>query len=94
MRQTGDTKFMDLLNNSRFCDDTTSQLGILYERKRVALTAELEDSATVSTFPTEKLVDRYNAKIFDELTKSRRMYIINSADWLLWQQMATFQYLW
>ena len=48
----------------------------------------------INTFPTEKLVDRYKTKIFNELAKSRRMYIINSVDWLLWQQMATFQYLW
>lgn len=80
MRQTDDTKFIDLLNNSCFCDDTTSQLGTLHERRRVALTVEFEDSATVCTFPIEKLVDRYNTKIFDELTRSRRMNIINSVN--------------
>ena len=45
MRQTSDTKFIDLLNNSCFCDDTTSQLGILYERRRAALIVEFEDNA-------------------------------------------------
>ncbi|XP_076397900.1 uncharacterized protein LOC143266155 [Megachile rotundata] len=80
MRQRDDVEFIDLLNNLRFGEVTTSQLQILCERRRVPFSGEFEDGEAVRIFPTIKLVDEYNTKMTDKLAKSHRMYIIDTVD--------------
>lgn len=78
MRQEDNTQFIGLLNNLRFAIVTTLLIEILGEQRRVPLAGEFEKGAAVRILPTVKLMDEYNIKIIDKLTKLIHMYIINS----------------
>ncbi|CAK1599165.1 unnamed protein product [Parnassius mnemosyne] len=60
MRQRNDIEFVDLLNNLRVGELTTSQLELLCQRQMVDLDEEFKDGVVVRIFPTVKQVDEYN----------------------------------
>ncbi|KAL0868792.1 hypothetical protein ABMA27_008224 [Loxostege sticticalis] len=80
MRQRNDTEFVDLLNNLRVGELTTSQLELLCQRRRVALDEEFKDGVVVRIFPTVKQVDEYNNEMTAMNSKQNRVYTIRSID--------------
>ena len=80
MRQQNDNEFIDLLNNLRVGELTTSQLELLCERRRIPLTGDFADGVAVRIFPTVKQVDDYNDLMTAENSKMHKVYIITAVD--------------
>jgi hypothetical protein len=75
LRQMNGVQFIDLLNNLPFGEITPSQIEILCKGRRIVLTREFEDCASLRVFPTIKLIIEYNTKV-NELAKSCRTFTV------------------
>lgn len=53
---------------------------MLLNRTYVPLINEFVDGEAICIFPTIKLVNFYNNKLIEELTKTQRTYILNARD--------------
>lgn len=80
MRQQNDAEFIDLLNNLRVGELTTSQLELLSERRRIPLTGDFADGVAVRIFPTVKQVDDYKDLMKEKNSKIHKVYTIIALD--------------
>lgn len=80
MRQQNDVEFIELLNNLRVGELTTSQLQLLCERRRIPLTGDFADGVAVRIYPTVKQVDDYNDLMTTENSKVHKTYAITAVD--------------
>lgn len=80
MRQREDIEFIDILNNLRFGELTTSQLEILCDRRLVNFSGEFSDGMAVRIFPTLKLVSDYNSRMTELLNETIRVYSVHAVD--------------
>lgn len=80
MRQQNDTEFVDLLNNLRVGQINVAQYEMLLNKTYVPLINDLANGEAICIFPTIKLVNFYNNKMIEGLTKTQRTYILNARE--------------